>query len=256
MIARSIATERIPAIGHDVAMRLARVESERLLALADDLHEEAWLLPTDCPDWTVRDMLGHVLGMLELQADGDERMRQIKAAAGVAAQTGVLRIDAMTAMQVREHAALSPDALRVALRDTAPGALAGRSATTAEQRAAPFPSGLPGEDEWTFGYLFDVVLTRDLWIHRVDISRATERELVLSADHDGRIVADLVADWARRHRQPFTLTLTGPAGDRYSAGSGGAELALDAIEFCRVLSGRAPGAGLLATGLLATSVPF
>jgi uncharacterized protein (TIGR03083 family) len=256
MIARTTATERIPAIGHDEAMRLARVETEQLLALADDLPDDAWALKTDCPDWTVRDMLGHVLGMLEAQADGDERMRQVTAAAGVSAQTGVLRIDAMTAMQVREHAALSPDALRLELRSTAPRALAGRTATTAEQRAAPFPSGLPGEDAWTFGYLFDVVLTRDLWIHRVDISRAAEREMALSADHDGRIVADLVADWARRHRQPFTLTLTGPAGDRFSAGSGGAELELDAVEFCRILSGRAPGAGLLATGLLATTVPF
>ena len=75
--------------------------------------------------------------------------------------------------------------------------------------------------------------------------------MVLSADHDGRLVADVVADWARRHRQPFTLTLGGPAGDRFSAGDGGPDLDLDAIEFCRIVSGRAAGAGLLAI-----SVPF
>ena len=112
MIARTTAAERIPAIGHDEAMGLARVESERLLALVDHLDDDEWLLPTDCVDWTVRDMLGHVLGMLELQADGDERMRQVKGAAAIAAQTGGLRLDAMTAMQVREHSALSPDGLR------------------------------------------------------------------------------------------------------------------------------------------------
>jgi uncharacterized protein (TIGR03083 family) len=251
MIARTTAAERIHAIGHDEAMGLARVESERLLALADQLDGDEWLLPTDCVDWTVRDMLGHVLGMLELQADGDERMRQVKGAAAIAAQTGGLRLDAMTAMQVREHSALSPDELRVALHETAPRALAGRSATTAEQRAAPYLTGLPGEEPWTFGYLFDVVLTRDLWIHRVDISRAVEHDVVLSADHDGRLVADVVADWARRNRQPFTLTLGGPAGDRFSAGDGGPDLDLDAIEFCRIVSGRAAGAGLLAI-----SVPF
>ena len=252
MIARTTAAERIPAIGHDEAMGLARVESERLLALADHLRRgRVARSATDCVDWTVRDMLGHVLGMLELQADGDERMRQVKGAAAVAAQTGGLRLDAMTAMQVREHSALSPAALRDALHETAPRALAGRSATTAEQRAAPYLTGLPGEDPWTFGYLFDVVLTRDLWIHRVDISRAVERDVVLSADHDGRLVADVVADWARRHRQPFTLTLGGPAGDRFSAGDGGSDLDLDAVEFCRVVSGRAAGAGLLAI-----SVPF
>jgi uncharacterized protein (TIGR03083 family) len=251
MIARATATERIPAIGHDEAMGLARVESARLLALADQLDEDQWLLPTDCVDWSVRDILGHVLGMFELQADGDERMRQVKSAAAIAAQTGGLRLDAMTAMQVREHSALSPDEVRVALHETAPRALAGRSATTAEQRATPYLTGLPGEDPWTFGYLFDIVLTRDLWIHRVDISRAVERDMVLSADHDRRLVADVVADWGRRHRQPFTLTLGGPAGDRFTAGDGGSDLDLDAIEFCRIVSGRAAGAGLLAT-----SVPF
>jgi uncharacterized protein (TIGR03083 family) len=251
MITRATATERIPAIGHDEAMGLARVESERVLALADHLDQDDWLLPTDCVDWTVRDILGHVLGMLELQADGDERMRQVKGAAAIAAQTGGLRLDAMTAMQVREHSALSPDELRVALHETAPRALAGRSGTTGEQRAAPYLTGLPGEDPWTFGYLFDVVLTRDLWIHRVDISRAVERDMVLSADHDGRLVADVVVDWARRHRQPCTLTLGGPAGDRFTAGDGGSAIDLDAVEFCRIVSGRAAGAGLLAT-----SVPF
>ena len=196
-------------------------------------------------------MLGHILGMLELQADGSERMRQVKIAAGVAEQTGILRINAMTALQVREHATLSSDALGAALHDAAPRALAARIATTAEQRDAPYPSGLPGEDAWTFGYLFDVILTRDPWIHRVDICRAIGHDMELSADHDGRIVAGVVTDWARRHGQPFTLTLDGPAGDRFSTGTGGADLHLDAVDFCRILSGRAPGAGLLTT-----SVPF
>jgi uncharacterized cupin superfamily protein len=74
---------------------------------------------------------------------------------------------------------------------------------------------------------------------------------VLTADHDGRIVADVVAEWARAHGRPYRLTLTGPAGGTWSAGAGGAEVRLDAVEFCRVLSGRAEG-----TGLLAHAVPF
>jgi hypothetical protein len=82
-------------------------------------------------------------------------------------------------------------------------------------------------------------------MHRVDITRATGREMVLTADHDGRLVADVVAEWARRHGQPFTLHLTGPAGGVFTQGTGGDELTLDAVEFCRTLSGRANGAGLL-----------
>jgi uncharacterized protein (TIGR03083 family) len=251
VIVRSTAAEAIPAIRHDEAMRLAAVECERLLVVADRLQEEEWLRQTDCPDWNVKEILAHVLGMLELQSDGDERMRQFKIATVAAEQTGSLRIDAMTALQVREHAALSSQDLRRALHDTVPRALTGRTGTTADQRAALYSSGLPGEDAWTFGYLFDVILTRDPWIHRVDICRAIEREMELSADHDGRIVADVVAEWARRHGQPFTLILDGPAGGQFSVGIGGPDLELDAVAFCRILSGRAPG-----SGLLATSVPF
>jgi hypothetical protein len=53
---------------------------------------------------------------------------------------------------------------------------------------------------------------RDTWMHRLDISRATGRLMELTAGHDGRLVAGVVTDWARRHSQPFTRTLTGTAG--------------------------------------------
>ena len=83
---------------------------------------------------------------------------------------------------------------------------------------------------------------------------------------DGRH-RDRLAEWAHRHGQPFTLVLTGPAGGTYtSLGTSGATPAsrvdddtstasdpieLDAVEFCRILAGRAG-----ATGLLTTIVPF
>jgi hypothetical protein len=95
------------------------------------------------------------------------------------------------------------------------------------------------------GYLLDVILTRDPWMHRVDIAHATGRDMELTPDHDGRIVADVVAEWARRHGKPFTLTLTGPAGGTYVAGDNGEQITIDAVEFCRTLSGRVTGAGLL-----------
>ena len=75
--------------------------------------------------------------------------------------------------------------------------------------------------------------------------------MVLTPEHDGRIVADVVADWARRHGQPFTLRLDGPAGGVFVTGEDGPEIRLDAVEFCRILSRRGS-----ADGLLATPVPF
>ena len=153
----------------------------------------------------------------------------------------------MTALQVREHADLTTDELRRALHEAAPRGLAARRALPAEVRAAPYDSELPGEGVWTVGYLFDVIHLRDPWLHRVDICRATGRELLLTAEHDGRIVADVVADWAPRHGRPFVLELTGPAGGSFAAGSDGEHLRMDAVEFCRTLSGREAGTGILAT---------
>jgi hypothetical protein len=117
----------------------------------------------------------------------------------------------------------------------------------------PMKEEIDGHVEtWRMGYLLDVILTRDPWMHRIDITRATGRPHVLTREHDGRIVADVVAEWARRHGRPFELTLTGPAGGRYGAGDGsGDELVIDAVEFGRTLSGRAAG-----SGLLAQPVPF
>jgi len=96
-----------------------------------------------------------------------------------------------------------------------------------------------------------VILTRDTWMHRVDLAHATGRLPVLSADHDGVLVADVVAEWAGRHGQPCWLVLTGPAGGVWSWGAGGPGLELEATDFCRLVSGRGCG-----SGLLSVQVPF
>jgi hypothetical protein len=99
--------------------------------------------------------------------------------------------------------------------------------------------------------LVDTIFTRDSWMHRLDISRATGTPMVITADHDGRLVADVVAEWGRRHGQAFSLTLTGPAGGQWQSGREGERLELDALDFCWTIGSRQPG-----TGLLATAVPF
>jgi hypothetical protein len=136
----------------------------------------------------------------------------------------------------------------------APKASRGRRLTPSLIRRRPVaqPQVVGGVAEtWTIGYLIDVIFTRDPWLHRVDIARASGARNTLTADHDGVIVDDVVREWSHRHGQPFTLNLTGPAGGSWSIGSDGPQLSLDAIDFCRSVSGRAP-----ADGLLATQVPF
>jgi hypothetical protein len=106
------------------------------------------------------------------------------------------------------------------------------------------------EEAWTFGYLLDVILTRDPFLHRVDITRATGTPMHADAGHEGVIVDDVVQEWAGRHGAAYQLVLTGPAGGRWNRGDA-EPVELDAFEFCRMLSGRSS-----ATGLLAERVPF
>ena len=71
----------------------------------------------------------------------------------------------------------------------------------------------------------------------------------LTAEHDGRLVGDIVAEWASIHGEPFELVLDGPAGGKFSQGVDGERVEIDAIEFIRVLAGRRPGTGVLSNPL-------
>lgn len=241
---------RRPQLTRGVAMRLAATEYDLFHDQLRSLSGADWSRPTDCPDWDVRRLAAHVLGMAEMAASIRENLRQTRAAR----RRGGVFIDAMTAVQVAERSDLSPGQLVERFARVAPRAARGRRRTPGflRRRAMPEPQRVGGQLEtWSIGFLVDVILTRDTWMHRVDVARATGRELTLTADHDGVLVADVAAEWAQRHGQPCTLTLTGPAGGTWTWGSGGPTLELDAVDFCRLLSGRGHG-----EGLLAVEVPF
>jgi len=181
-----------------------------------------------------------------------ENMHQMRFARARRNELGVSLEAGLSGVQVdeREHVPATDLADRLAL--IAPKTVKGRSRTPAPMRAMKIAIDAPVVEKWALGYLIDIINLRDAWMHRVDTARATGADLVLTADHDGRIVADVVAEWARRHGQPFTLQLAGGAGGLYSAGDGGGDkLTVDAVEFCSILSGRGE-----ATGLLTTIVPF
>lgn len=250
MMATSIAVETIPAFDRREAVELATTENRRVAELLGALDGPDWTEPTDCPAWDVRALAGHVLGGMEGFASMREFVHQMRAAKK-AAGDGPL-VDGMTAVQVAERAHLGREELVARIAAVGPRSARARGRVPALMRRATLKQDVAGVTEtWRMGYLLDVILTRDVWMHRVDIARATGRELVLTADHDGRIVAEIVAEWGRRHGQPFRLHLTGAAGGDYAAGAGGDEITLDAVEFCRILSERAQG-----SGLLARPVPF
>jgi uncharacterized protein (TIGR03083 family) len=246
----AVRVEDIPSISRSEAKVLARTENERMVALLRSLRGDDWTKPTDCELWDVRAMSGHVVGMMQAFTGAREFVRQMRAGKKAAGDGPF--IDGLTAVQVREHAALSSEQLVSKIAEVAPRSARGRGRVPGLVRQMPMKEEVGGKPEtWKLGYLLDVILTRDAWMHRVDITRATGHELVLTPDHDGRIVADVVAEWARRHGQPFTLVLDGSAGGTFTNQDGGEAMTLDAVEFCRILSGRATG-----TGLLTTEVPF
>ncbi|HEX7167747.1 MAG TPA: maleylpyruvate isomerase family mycothiol-dependent enzyme [Acidimicrobiales bacterium] len=240
----------IPPLDHDEAMRLAATEYQRFLAMLDTFEDDDWGRATDCEGWAVNDVAAHNLGNWEMAASVAESLKQLVISTRMAKARGILQIDAMTAYQVEKHAPLATAELVRRLQATAPRAVKGRRRVPAvARRRFPVPMPPPHGTK-PLGYLLDTIYTRDVWMHRVDLSRATDRPMELTADHDGRIVADVVAEWARNHGAPFDLTLTGDAGGRFVTGAGGDAITLDAVEFCRTLSGRAERDGLLRTPVL------
>jgi uncharacterized protein (TIGR03083 family) len=231
-------------------MTLAATEYERVTAVLSTLTREQWGLPTDCPAWDVRALAGHVLGMAQMAATIRETIGQLLGAR----RAGGDPLDALTALQVRKNGGLSTDELVRQMRLVGPKAARARRRTPAfvRNRKLPTAQTVGGTEEWwSIGYLVDVIMTRDPFMHRIDLSRATGTPMRVTADHEGVLVDDVVREWATRHGQPYSLELTGPVGGTWRHGTGGEALSMDALEFCRIVSLREP-----ATGLLAQQIPF
>jgi uncharacterized protein (TIGR03083 family) len=229
---------------------------ERLLDLLERLEPEEWGAATECPGWDVAAMVGHLIGAAKAGASLRESLRQQRWAKHHADEFDGNALDATNELQVRDHAELSPEERITALRQVAPAAVRGRMRLPRPLRRIQLSldqggSNAPGmPDRLSLGHCMDVIYTRDVWLHRIDIARATGRTLALDSAADRRVVEDVVAEWAGRHGQPFRLTLSGPAGGDFHQGTGGPYLELDPVEFCRILSGRAPADGLLTTRVL------
>jgi len=250
---RSAEKARLRALDRDIAMALAAAEYDRVTVLFESLSADQWAQPTECSGWDVRAVAGHMLGMTQMIATVPALVRQQAGAQRGAKKTGALMIDVLTAAQVANNAALSTRELVAAMRDVGPKAARRRRRIPGFIRHRTMPDPRPfehAEERWTFDFLFDIILTRDPFMHRLDISRAIGVPAQATAEHEGVIVDDVVREWAARHGQPYTLTLSGPAGGAWQRGDG-EHLAMEAFDFCRAVSGR--GA---APGLLSYQVPF
>jgi uncharacterized protein (TIGR03083 family) len=69
---------RRSTLDRPTAMRLAATEYQRYTGHLRQLSTEDWSKPTDCPEWDVRQMATHVLGMAKMAASIREGARQRK----------------------------------------------------------------------------------------------------------------------------------------------------------------------------------
>lgn len=143
---------------HDRAAAACRHSLHALLKLGDQLTDEQWAGPTDCPGWSVGDVYGHVVSLEQWMADGGaapDGPPQHLIDSGVAQWHGAPRqavLDALRALlPVRERQLT--DELRAA---DAPGWWVWSNATV------PFVVQLSGR-------------AFDLWVHEQDVRRAVRR---------------------------------------------------------------------------------
>lgn len=239
----------IEPISHDEAMVLAAVEYERFLDMVRSLDGDDWSRATDCEEWDVLQMAKHVVGAAEACASIRENVKQLRRGTKWAKVRSRAQVDGINAVQIDDRSGLSPAEVVRRLGEVVPSAVKGRRRVPRLLRErVKIPVEIPGiSEKWPLGFLLDVIYTRDTWMHRVDIAQVTGHDLVLTPEHDGRLIADVVAEWARRHGRPFQLILRGPAGGVFVAGDEAARelFDLDAVEFTRIVAGRAPGNGLL-----------
>jgi len=236
----------IPRIKHREAMRITEVENRKFADALRALDESDWRKPTDCSRWDVHALAAHVIGSAAGQASPREFVRQVRKGKPIVKEIGAeFWWDGMNELCARERASRSTDELIAEWDANSARAIKARKRLPRPIAKLPLLKQPEPVGRKTVAYLFDMGFTRDVWAHRIDLTQATATKFDADAEHDGRMIADLVAEWAETHREPFELTLTGPAGGTFVSGTGGERVEIDAIEFVRTLAGRCEGTGVL-----------
>lgn len=237
--ATSVDATAIPYVTADEAHQLMRTELDRFLALVEQLSPEEWGKATACTEWDVRDMLAHQAGGYASGIGYGELFRQARNLP----KPGQLPEDALNEFQLKERADRSPQELISELRQVGPIAAQKWAYEFRLAKLFSLPHAVVGK--LSIRHLMWVIHSRDTWMHRLDICRATDRHFEQSADHDGRIAAlvmrDVAEALARKYDGPaLAFDLTGVAGGTWKIGAGepAASIRMDVLEFNIFASGR------------------
>ena len=231
--------ESIPYTNADEAHRLMTTALSRFLTLIESLHADDWSKPTACTAWNVHDMVAHQAGGYASGTSYKEMIRQYTSKP----QPGQLPEDAINALQVGERTHKTPAELIAELKQIGESAAHNWAYgfNAIKWIATPHPVG----GFMSIRHLMWIIHSRDTWMHRLDICRATNRPFEQTREHDGRIVELVVLDTAKKlnpklNGQAITLSLTGIAGGTWKIGKGNpaAEMEMDALDFNIFVSGR------------------
>lgn len=197
-----------------------------------------WQRRTVCDAWDVADIAGHLTGQAEDVIRPWSFPRRFRK--GKRVYPGVPRFDAHMMVQADEHRGTPPAELRATFDRT--WAKATRAISRNPElirRATMNVEGLP----MTLGYIRDILLARDLWMHRDDVCQALGRSFD-AGPYAEEIIAQVVYDvdtlpfWGER--PAVVLELTGQGGGTYRLGRDEpvGRAAVDAVGYMRTLSGR------------------
>jgi uncharacterized protein (TIGR03083 family) len=235
----SASAEAIPYPHAEEAHQLMTTALDRFLRLTEALGPEDWGKPTPCTAWNVHDMVAHQAGGYVSGAGYGEMLRQYARIPG----KGQLPEDAINALQVGERRDKTSAELIAELKQAGPRAIQNWAYgfRAIKWIAIPHPVG----GMMSVRDLMWVTHSRDTWMHRLDICRATNRPFEQTREHDGRIVELVVRDVAKKlsrklSGRAISLVLTGTAGGTWDIGAGisEAEMEMDALDFNIFVSGR------------------
>lgn len=229
----------VPYVTEDEAHFLLCTELERIVALAKTLEGDDWNKPTACTAWNVRDMLAHQAGSYASGTGYKEMMHQYLSLP----KTGQLPEDSINETQLFDRKGKSPAELITELESAGPVAAQKWAYQFTLMKLVTIPHRTAGS--LNIGHLMMVVHSRDTWMHRLDICRATERKFEQTAEHDGRIAALVMLDVAKRllkktDKHSIVFDLVGTAGGRWKIGNdeASATIKMDVLDLNIYASGR------------------
>ena len=231
--------ERIAAVTADEAYQLLNTALDRFLALVAILEPDDWDKPTLCTEWSVRDILAHQAGGY---TSGTGYVEMIRQGSRIPRRDQLIE-DAINEFQLRERADKSPAELIAELHKV--GLIAAQKWAYEFRLAKLISIPHPIAGKLSFRYLMQVTHSRDTWMHRLDICRATGRDFEQTREHDGRIAELVVLDVAnllakKSDRPALVFELTGIAGGIWKIGRGepAATIRMDMLAFNIFASGR------------------